>query len=66
MPRSNRRRSLQWGCSRPFDPAEDALVADMIGCGLDSYFWTMAMPHRRFGEIAERAYQLAIPRAPLL
>ena len=50
----------------PFTDDEDAKLRDMIGCGLASDFWKDALPGRSFGEIADRAFTLAIPRAPLL
>lgn len=43
---------------RPWTPEEDEKVAEIARIGLASDHWTLALPGRTFGEIAERRLSL--------
>lgn len=56
-----RRRSYHYPrlCETPaWTAAEDARLADMIGCGLDAGFWFDQLPGRRPIHVFERRDQL--------
>ena len=50
----------------PWTAAEDAKLADMTALGVTSDAWPVQLPHRTFGEVAERRLDLGLVSAPLL
>ncbi len=48
---------------RPWTPEEDATLAEIMTIGLANDFWPLALPNRRFGDIAERRIELGVKLA---
>lgn len=65
MPRRSR-RTPQLVEPKPWTAEEDASLADICRIGLSSDYWTMAIPGRSFGEIAERRHDLKLELKPLI
>lgn len=42
----------------PWTPEEESKLIEIASIGLDSAFWHLALPNRRFGEIADRRLEL--------
>jgi hypothetical protein len=47
----------------PWTPSEDAVLTEISAIGLANDFWPLALPNRRFGEIAERRVELGVKLA---
>ena len=50
----------------PWTAAEDEKLAEICSIGLASGHWHLALPGRRFGDIATRRLDLGLKMAPLL
>lgn len=48
---------------RPWTPEEDATLVEIMTIGLANDFWSLALPDRRFGDIAERRIELGVKLA---
>lgn len=50
----------------PWTAAEDEKLAEICAIGLAADHWHLALPGRRFGDIATRRLDLGLKMAPLL
>jgi hypothetical protein len=60
-----RRKQTQYQ-PRPWTEEEDAKLFDLCRIGATCDLWKTVFPTRRFGEVAERRYELKPPRPPFL
>lgn len=60
-----RRKRVQY-CSRAWTAEEDAKLIDLCSIGATCDLWKTVFPDRRFGEVAERRFELKPAMPPLL
>ena len=60
------RRRRAYDPVRSWSEAEDAKLRDLCRIGATCDLWKTVFPDRRFGEVAERRFELKPVMAPLL
>ncbi len=64
MARYRHRREKLW--ARAWTVEEDTKLIELCRLGATSDLWSTVFPDRRFGEVAERRFDLKPPMPPLL